>query len=154
MAGYWKRPEETAAALRHGRLHTGDVGHLDAEGFLYISDRIKEMISAGGFKIYPRMVEEAIYTHPDVAECAVIGIGDPYRGQTVKAVIVPQPGRSLTGEAMTRYLADRLSPIELPKLYEFRDVLPKTAIGKIDKKVLVAEHAAGREQEPTVMKPT
>jgi long-chain acyl-CoA synthetase len=149
MAGYWKRPEETAAALRHGRLHTGDVGHLDAEGFLYISDRIKEMINAGGFKIYPRMVEEALYSHPDVAECAVIGVGDPYRGQTVKAVIVLQPGRRLTGEDLTRHLAGRLSPIELPKLYEFRTSLPKTAIGKIDKKVLVAEHAAasGPDQE-------
>ena len=149
MAGYWKQPEETAQALRGGRLHTGDVGRLDADGFLYISDRIKEMINAGGFKIYPRIVEAALYSHPDVAECAVIGVGDAYRGQTVKAVIVPQPGRRLTGEDLTRHLAGRLSPIELPKLYEFRTSLPKTAIGKIDKKVLVAEHAAasGPDQE-------
>lgn len=146
MAGYWKRPEATAQVLIDGRLHTGDIGHMDGDGYVFITDRLKEMINAGGFKVYPRMVEEAIYTHPQVAECAVFGVPDPYRGETVKAVVKRMPGAGLTAEELTAFLAERLSPIELPKIIEFRSELPKSPIGKILKTQLVAEHEAGAER--------
>ena len=98
MMGYWKRPDATAETIMNGRLHTGDVGRIDEDGFVFITDRLKEMIIASGFKIYPRNVEEAIYGHPSVKECAVIGVGDPYRGQTVKAVIALKSGETMTSE--------------------------------------------------------
>ncbi|MGH6892232.1 MAG: long-chain-fatty-acid--CoA ligase [Dongiaceae bacterium] len=142
MMGYWNRPDATAETIVNGRLHTGDVGRMDEDGFVFVTDRLKEMIIASGFKIYPRNVEEAIYAHPSVKECAVIGIGDPYRGQTVKAVIALKTGDRLSTEDLTRFLADKLSPIEMPKIVEFRDELPKTAVGKIQKKVLIEEERA------------
>jgi long-chain acyl-CoA synthetase len=144
MAGYWKRPEETAGAFVEGAFRTGDVGYLDAEGFCYITDRLKDMINAGGYKVYPRLVEEALYRHPDVADCAVVGVADAYRGQTVKAFVVAREGRSLDEKILESFLKDQLSPIELPKIYEFPASLPKTAIGKIDKKLLVAREATER----------
>ncbi|MEZ5833494.1 MAG: long-chain fatty acid--CoA ligase [Dongiaceae bacterium] len=142
MMGYWNRPDATAETIIDGRLHTGDVGRMDEDGYIFITDRLKEMIIASGFKIYPRNVEEAIYTHPAVKECAVIGVGDAYRGQTVKAVIALKTGERLTVEELSRYLKERLSPIETPKIVEFRDELPKTAVGKIQKKVLIEEERA------------
>jgi len=145
MAGYWKRPDETAASFTDGAFRTGDVGYIDPDGYIFITDRLKDMINAGGYKVYPRLIEEAIYRHPDVADCAVIGVPDPYRGQTVKAVVVAKPGKLLTDQLLTQFLADKLSPIEMPKIFEFRDALPKTAVGKIDKKVLQAEASAERK---------
>jgi long-chain acyl-CoA synthetase len=142
MAGYWGKPEETARTLRDGRLHTGDVGYLDETGFLFLVDRIKDIIIGSGYKIYPRNVEEAIYQHPAVAECIVLGIPDPYRGQTVKAYIVVAVGQSLTEAGLLMFLADKLSPIEMPKQIEFRLSLPKTTIGKLSKQALLAEEAA------------
>ena len=102
------------------------------------------MINAGGYKIYPRLIEEAIYRHPDVADCAVVGVADAYRGQTVKAFVVVRAGRTLDDQVLETFLKDKLSPIEMPKIYEFRPFLPKTAIGKIDKKLLVAAEATER----------
>ena len=142
MTGYWKRPDATAETIIDGRLHTGDVGRVDADGYVFITDRLKEMIIASGFKIYPRNVEEAIYAHPSVKECAVIGVGDAYRGQTVKAVIALKTGATLAIEELNRFLSDKLSPIEIPKIVEFRDELPKTAVGKIQKKILIDEERA------------
>ena len=142
MMGYWNRPDATAETIRNGRLHTGDVGRIDEDGYVFITDRLKEMIIASGFKIYPRNVEEAIYTNHAVKECAVIGVGDRYRGQTVKAVIALKDGETLTAEELTTFLKDRLSPIEMPKIIEFRAELPKTAVGKIQKKVLIEEERA------------
>jgi long-chain acyl-CoA synthetase len=139
MLGYWNRPDATAETIVDGRLHTGDVGRMDEEGFIFITDRLKEMIIASGFKIYPRNVEEAIYLHPAVKECAVFGVGDPYRGQTVKAVVSLKDGRALSSQELTDFLADKLSKIEIPKLIEFRAELPKSAIGKIQKKTLIEE---------------
>jgi long-chain acyl-CoA synthetase len=137
MAGYWKRPEETESVMVDGLFATGDIGYMDADGFLYVTDRLKDMIIASGFKVYPRNVEEVVLTHPAVLECAVVGVPDPYRGQTVKVFVALKPGQSLTAEALTSYLAAKLSPMEMPKLIEFRTSLPKTAVGKISKKDLL-----------------
>jgi long-chain acyl-CoA synthetase len=148
MAGYWRRPEETAAVLRDGRLRTGDVGYMDSEGYVFLVDRIKDMIIAGGFKIYPRMVEAALYSHPKVADCIVVGVPDRYRGQTVKAYIVPVAGATLDAAELTGFLESRLSPIEMPKLFEFRTSLPKTPIGKPSKKALLQEEAERAARPP------
>jgi long-chain acyl-CoA synthetase len=143
MAGYWNKPEETASILMPGgRFRTGDVGTMDADGYTFIVDRIKDMILCGGFNVYPRNIEEAIYQHPAVLECVVIGIPDDYRGQTPKAFIVRRQGQSLDEETLKAFLKDKLSPIECPKVVEFRDALPKTAVGKISRKELVAEENA------------
>jgi len=144
MAGYWRKPEATADVLAEGRLRTGDVGYLDADGYLFLVDRIKDIIIAGGYKIYPRNIEEAIYQHPKVAECIVLSVDDPYRGQTVKAYIAPVAGASLEEKELRDFLKDKLSPIETPKLFEFRQSLPKTLIGKPSKKALIEEEAARR----------
>lgn len=142
MLGYWQRPEATEEVIIDGRLHTGDVGHIDADGFVFITDRLKEMINASGYKVYPRLVEEAIYQHPAVKECAVFGVDDPYRGQTVKAVISLKADAALTAAELDGFLESRLSHIEKPKFYEFRAELPKTAVGKIYKKALIDEEKA------------
>lgn len=139
MAGYWKHPDETARMMLDGFFATGDVGHMDKDGYVFITDRLKDMINASGFKIYPRNIEEVVLTHPAVLECAVVGVPDAYRGETVKAFIALKPGQSLTAKDLTAFLADKLSAVEMPKLIEFRASLPKTAVGKISKKDLLAE---------------
>lgn len=144
MAGYWNRPAESAEALEGGRLHTGDVGYLDDDGYVFIVDRIKDVIIAGGYKIYPRNVEEAIHHHPDVAECVVLGLPDPYRGQTVKAFVRARDGASIDAEALRVFLRDHLSPMEIPKSVEIRDELPRTMIGKLSRKALLEEEEARR----------
>ena len=142
MMGYWKRPDATAEVIIDGRLHTGDVGHIDEEGYIFVTDRLKEMINCSGFKVYPRVVEEAIYQHPSVRECAVIGVPDAYRGQTVKAIVALKADMTLSQEELGHFLETRLSKIEKPTQYEFRADLPKTVIGKIQKKILIDEAAA------------
>ena len=142
MLGYWKRPDATAEVIKDGCLHTGDVGHVDEEGFVFITDRLKEMINASGFKVYPRIIEEAIYQHPAVKECAVIGIDDPYRGQNIKAFVVLKEGETCDEKALDTFLEARLSKIEKPRFYEFRPDLPKSIIGKILKKNLADEEKA------------
>ena len=142
MPGYWHKPGETAQAMAGGRFHTGDVGYLDADGYLFIVDRIKDIIIASGYKIYPRLVEEALYQHPKIAQAIVIGVPDPYRGQTVKAVVQPRAGETLTETEVLDFLKDKVSPIERPRVVEFRATLPMTPIGKPDKKALLAEETA------------
>ena len=142
MMGYWKKPEATAEVMIDGRLHTGDVGHIDEDGYVFITDRLKEMINASGFKVYPRLVEEAIYEHPAVRECAVIGVPDAYRGQTVKAIVALKTDAVLSEPTLAQFLESRLSKIERPTQYEFRADLPKTAVGKIQKKILIEEAMA------------
>ena len=144
MKGYWKRPEATADAIVNGRLHTGDIGYMDDDGYVFIVDRKKELIIAGGYNVYPRHVEEAIYQHPDVEEVAVVGIPDEYRGQTVKAFVSLAAGKTLTRDALKAFLEDKLSPIEMPKELEVRDELPKSAVGKILKRPLLEEELAKR----------
>ena len=147
MMGYWNKPDETADTLVDGRLHTGDVGYMDDDGYVFIVDRIKDLILAGGYNIYPRNVEEAIYLHPAVDECIVAGVPDDYRGQTVKAYIKLAAGHDLTQDDLTAFLKDKLSPIEMPKLVEFRDELPKTMIGKLSRKAVLDEEAAKADSD-------
>jgi long-chain acyl-CoA synthetase len=139
MKGYWNRPEETAKVLKDGWLYTGDLATMDDEGYFAIVDRIKDVIIAGGFNIYPREVEEVLYEHPGVREAAVIGIKDDYRGETVKAYIVPKEGVELTDEEMNRWCRARLASFKVPHVYEFRDDLPKSIIGKVLKRKLHEE---------------
>jgi long-chain acyl-CoA synthetase len=141
MAGYWEKPEASAEVLRDGWLRTGDVGYFDGDGYLFLVDRIKDIIIAGGYNIYPRVVEDAIYQHAKVAECVVVGVPDAYRGQTVKAYIAPAAGERLDEREILAFLKDKLSPIEMPRLIEFRDSLPKTLIGKASRKALLEEEA-------------
>jgi long-chain acyl-CoA synthetase len=142
MKGYWQRPEETAAQFVDGWLRTGDVGIMSPDGFVTIVDRIKDLIICSGFNVYPRRVEEAIYTHPAVEEVTVIGIADEYRGEAPKAFVKLKAGQTLTAKALLAHLEPKLSRIEMPAEIEFRDALPKTMIGKLSKKELKAEESA------------
>ena len=139
MKGYWDNPEETENAIQDGAFRTGDVGYMDEDGYVFIVDRLKDIIIAGGYKIYPRLVEDAIYEHPAVGEVTVISIRDKYRGQAPKAFIRLKGGQTLTEAELIIFLKDKLSVIEQPDSYEFRDELPKTLIGKLSKKELQVE---------------
>ncbi len=145
MRGYWNNPAETAAAFVDGALRTGDIGYVDADGFLFLVDRLKDMILCGGYNIYPRVVEEALYQHRAVAEAAVIGVPDAYRGQVPIAFVTLRPDHEATVGELRRFLKDYVSQIEMPKTITIRTALPKTAIGKIDRKVLVEEERQRRE---------
>jgi long-chain acyl-CoA synthetase len=141
--GYWKRPEETASAFADGYFLTGDVGHMDEDGFFYLVDRKKDMIISGGFNVYPRMIEEAIYEHPDVEEVIVVGVPDAYRGEAAKAFVKLKAGRTaLPLEALREFLADKVGRHEMPAALEIREALPRTSVGKLSKKELVDEERA------------
>ncbi len=142
MRGYWNRPDETARVMIDGSLRTGDVGYLDEEGYLFIVDRIKDLIICGGYNVYPRVLEEALYQHPSVREATVIGVPDAYRGQAPKAFVTLKEGTAATPEELRAFLGDYVSKIELPREVEIRAELPKTMIGKLSKKELVAEEAS------------
>jgi len=120
MAGYWNRPHETAAAIVHGRLRTGDIGTMDGDGYIFLIDRIKDLILVGGFNVYPRNVEEAIYEHAAVAEVTVIGVPDEYRGQAVKAFVRCKDGAKLDQAELMEFLRTRIGKHELPREIEFR----------------------------------
>ncbi|WP_445612831.1 long-chain-fatty-acid--CoA ligase [Geobacillus sp. YF-1] len=139
MKGYWNQPEETAQVLRDGWLYTGDIGYMDERGYFYIVDRKKDIIIASGYNIYPREVEEALYQHPKVQEAAVIGVPDPYRGETVKAFVVFKAGETCSEQELDAFMRARLAAYKVPRLYEFRSELPKTAVGKILRRALVEE---------------
>ncbi|MBM3544459.1 MAG: long-chain fatty acid--CoA ligase [Alphaproteobacteria bacterium] len=139
MAGYWNKPEETESAFVGRFFRTGDVGYMDEDGFIFIVDRIKDMINASGFKIYPRHIEDAIYEHAAVAEVTVIGIPDDYRGEAPKAFVKLKEGQQVTAEDLLAFLREKLSKIEIPAEIEFREELPKTMIGKLSKKELRVE---------------
>jgi len=144
MKGYWNRPKDTADVMKNGALHTGDVGYIDDEGYVFIVDRIKDMINASGYKIYPRVLEEALYEHPAVEETSVIGIPDAYRGEAPKAFIKVRAGMTLTEPEIRAFMKDKVSKIEQPAEYEFRDELPKSLIGKLSKKELKQEAEAAK----------
>ncbi len=139
MKGYWKKPGVTNETIIDGRFRTGDVGYLDEDGYTFIIDRIKDLVLVNGFNVYPRNVEEGIYKHPSIAEVTVIGIPDSSSGEAVKAFIKLKDGENLEVRDLLNFLKDKLSKIEIPKFLEFRDELPKTMIGKLSKKELVAE---------------
>lgn len=139
MQGYLNKPDETDEVLRNGRLHTGDLGKMDEQGYFYVVGRSKEMIIVGGYKVYPRNVEEVIYAHPAVAECAVVGLEHPTRGQMIKAYMVLKEGASLSEGEIKDHIKANVTAYAVPHAYEFRATLPKNNIGKILKRVLVEE---------------
>ena len=143
MAGYWRNPEATAAAVRDGWLWTGDMGALDADGFLTLKDRSKDLIISGGSNIYPREVEEVLLTAPGVAEAAVVGAPDPEWGEIVVAFVVPQAGAALEAKALDAYCLAHIARFKRPKRYEVVESLPKNNYGKVLKTVL-RERVAGR----------
>ncbi len=139
MQGYWNNPEETANQLRDGWLHTGDIAQVDDEGYIFIVDRKKDMIIAGGFNIYPREIDEVLFQHPKVMEAVSVGIPDEYRGETVKAFVILNPGETATNEEIIDFCTEKLAAYKVPKSVEFRESLPKSAVGKILRKVLREE---------------
>jgi long-chain acyl-CoA synthetase len=141
MRGYYKKPEETAQVLKDGWLHTGDIGFLDADGFLTIVDRKKDMIIASGYNIYPNEIDAVLFEHPRVLEACTIGVPDPYRGETVKSFIVAKAGETITEDEITAHCKERLAAYKVPKQIAFVDELPKSTVGKILRREL-------REQEP------
>jgi len=142
MQGYWNNPAETAGQLKDGWLYTGDIAVRDEDGYLFIVDRKKDMIIAGGFNIYPRDIDEVLFQHPKVAEAVSLGVKDKYRGETVKAFVVLKAGESCTAEEIISFCKEKLAPYKVPKLVEFRESIPKSAVGKILRKVLRDEEDA------------
>jgi long-chain acyl-CoA synthetase len=145
MLGYWRRPEETAQHFVGEYLRTGDVGIMDADGFVFIVDRIKDLIISKGYNVYPRRIEDALCEHPAVEEATVIGIHDAYRGEAPKAFVKLRAGAAASIDELRRHLEGRLSRIEMPAAIELRETLPKTMIGKLSKKELKAEEEARRQ---------
>ena len=142
MQGYWNNPQETAGQLKDGWLYTGDIAVQDEDDYFFIVDRKKDMIIAGGYNIYPREIDEVLFQHPKVEEGVAVGIADKYRGETVKAFVVLKPGETATAEEIIAFCRERLAAYKVPKLVEFRSSLPKSAIGKVLRKIL-------REEEMT-----
>jgi long-chain acyl-CoA synthetase len=146
MKGYWGRPQATADVLKDGWLLTGDLARMDEEGYFYIVDRKKDMIIASGYNVYPREIEEVLYEHPDVQETIVIGVPDAYRGETVKAFVTLREGATATEQELIDYAKAQLAAYKVPKIVEFRDELPKSAVGKLLKRELRDEEA--QKQNP------
>ena len=151
MKGYWKNEEATAESTTFdGHFRTGDVAYMDEDGFIFIVDRCKDMLLCSGFNVYPRVLEEAIYQHPDVHEVAVIGVPDTYRGQSPKAFVALKPGaKPFSLEQLQGFLKDKLGKHEMVQLLEIREALPKTAVGKLSKKDLIEQES--RKQDPAAV---
>ncbi len=147
MKGYWRNPEATAETLRNGWLHTGDMGYMDEEGYLFIMDRSKDMIISGGENIYPREIEEVLVRHPAVREVAVIGIPDPKWGEAIKAVVALLPGQSATEGELIAFCKDNIASYKKPKSVDFVDELPKNNYGKILKRELRERYWKGMERK-------
>jgi long-chain acyl-CoA synthetase len=143
MAGYWNDPEETAATVRTHEgerwLHTGDLGYLDEDGYLFIVDRIKDLIKTSGYQVWPREIEEVVAAHPAVAEVGVAGVPHEARGEVAKAWVVLRPGRQATAEEIRDFCRDKLAPYKVPAQVEFRDALPMTMTGKVLRRALTAD---------------
>jgi len=146
MKGYWKRPDETASQLVGEFLRTGDVATMDEDGFIFIVDRIKDLIISSGYNVYPRRIEDALYEHPAVEEATVVGIKDDYRGEAPKAFVKLRTGATATVDELRKHLETRISKIEMPAEIELRAELPKTMIGKLSKKELKAEEERRRRK--------
>ncbi len=146
MKGYYNEPDKTAETIVDGWLHTGDVGHLDEDGYLHITDRKKDMIISGGFNVYPSEVEQVIWSHPAVQDCAVIGVPDEKWGEAVKAIVELKPGQGVTGDELIGLCKERLGSVKAPKSVDFMASLPRSAAGKVLKKDLRKTFWAGHER--------
>jgi acyl-CoA synthetase (AMP-forming)/AMP-acid ligase II len=143
MKGYYKAPDKTAETIVDGWLHTGDIGHVDAEGYLHITDRKKDMIISGGFNVYPSEVEQVLWSHPAVQDCAVIGVPDAQWGEAVKAVVELNAGHQAKAEELIALCKERLGSVKAPKSVDFVDSLPRSPVGKVLKKDLRARYWQG-----------
>jgi long-chain acyl-CoA synthetase len=146
MTGYWRRDEETARAIRGGWFHTGDAGYLDEEGFIFLKDRVKDMIVSGGENVYPAEIEAVLMGHPEVLECAVIGVPDAKWGETVKAVVVRRPGTDLSETMLIEWSRDKLAGFKRPRSVDFVETLPRNASGKLLKRTLREPYWSGYER--------
>jgi long-chain acyl-CoA synthetase len=136
MLGYWNRPEESALALRGGWFHSGDIGYIDEDGYVFLVDRVKDMINSAGFKIWPREVEEVLFTHPAIKECAVVGVPDDLKAEIPAAFVVLRERATLTASELAEFCRRSLAAYKVPRRIEFVDSLPKNATGKILKREL------------------
>ncbi|MGC8495020.1 MAG: AMP-binding protein, partial [Syntrophobacteraceae bacterium] len=152
MKEYFQSPEETAVQLRDGWLSTGDIVVRDEDDYLFVVDRKKDMVIAGGYNIYPREVDEVLFEHPKVLEAVSVGIPDEYRGETLKAYVVLKPGETAEGEGIVRFCRERLAAYKVPKLVEFRQSLPKSALGKVLRKMLRDEDEAHRSEPQPILR--
>jgi long-chain acyl-CoA synthetase len=143
IAGYWNKPEESASALPGGALHTGDVGYMDDQGWFYIVDRKKDQINVSGYKVWPREVEDVLYEHEAVREAAVVGVADPYRGETVKAFVSLRAGKNVTEAELIAFTKERMAAYKYPRQIEFLDEIPKTVTGKLLRRELRGRPQAG-----------
>jgi long-chain acyl-CoA synthetase len=143
MQGYWNAPEATAEAVRDGWLHTGDVGHLDDDGYLFVVDRLKDLVIRNGFNVYPRDVEDVLLGHPDVAAAAVVGRPDPKVGEEVVAFVQLAPGASVTPEELVAHAKARISAAKYPREVRLVDSIPLTSVMKTDRKALRAQVREG-----------
>ncbi|CAJ0895558.1 class I adenylate-forming enzyme family protein [Ralstonia flatus] len=146
MKGYYKAPDKTAETIVDGWLHTGDIGHLDADGYLHITDRTKDMIISGGFNVYPSEVEQVIWSHPAVQDCAVIGVPDEKWGEAVKAVVELNVGQSVSAEELIALCKERLGSVRTPKSVDFVAALPRSTVGKVLKKDLREQYWQGQQR--------
>jgi acyl-CoA synthetase (AMP-forming)/AMP-acid ligase II len=147
MKGYWNLPEETQRAIRGEWFYTGDAGYMDEEGYLYIHDRVKDMIVSGGENIYPAEVESVLFSHPSVADVAVIGVPDDRWGETVKAIVVKKSGLETTAEEIIAYARERIAHYKAPKSVDFIEALPRNPSGKILKRELRKPYWEGRARQ-------
>ncbi len=143
MQGYWRKPEETAFAIRNGWLYTGDIARMDEDGYFYIVQRKKDMINVSGFKVFPAEVDEVLHAHPAVVEAAAIGVPHPYRGEVVKAFVVLRPGESVAAGQLIEYCKERLAKFKAPAEIEFLEALPKSAVGKVLRRALREREQGG-----------
>jgi acyl-CoA synthetase (AMP-forming)/AMP-acid ligase II len=147
MLGYWNLPDATKGAIRDGWFHTGDAGYLDADGYLFIYDRVKDMIVSGGENIYPAEIESALFGHPAVADVAVIGVPDDQWGESVRAIVVKKPGAELTAKDLIDYARERIAGYKVPRGVDFVEALPRNPSGKILKRELRKPYWANRERQ-------
>ena len=141
VPGYWKQPDETRIALPDGRLRTGDVGYVDDDGWVYLVDRRKDLIVASGFKVWPREVEDVLFTHPAVREAAVVGVPDAYRGETVKAYVTLRPGANVRPDELIGFCRERMAAYKYPRTLELVEAIPKNAAGKVLRRALRGDAA-------------
>jgi len=147
MKGYWNKPELTSETMENGWVHTGDMGYVDEDGFLFVVDRKTDMVLSGGENIYPREIEEVLYTHPAIREAAVIGVPSEKWGEDVKAIIALKSGHEATEEEIIEFCKDKLASYKKPKTVEFMDKLPKTGSGKIYKTALRDKYWKGLKRK-------